>query len=232
METKNKSMKTITILLTKYSDLFGKFISGISKYGYSHASISIDEKEEVFYSFNIKGFAIEKPKKRIPKKRRAGSVCIRMQVPETIHAIIESEINRFLEKREQYTYSWWGVVLCLLHIPHKFENRYFCSQFVAELLSRSGAMELKKKESLYLPGQLVDGMECLFGTKQHIKKSRTSRDCYDNPTGFLLKSELMIYGICSGIKIGKGNNLMKWKRKVIFTSDFKHYTIIKKQKHN
>lgn len=82
--------------------------------------------------------------------------------------MIENEINRFLGKREQYTYSWWGVVLCLLHIPHKFENQYFCSQFVAEVLSRAGAIELKKEESLYLPGQLVDGFECLFGVKQLV----------------------------------------------------------------
>lgn len=65
-------------------------------------------------------------------------------------------------------------------------------------------------------------------TRPHIKKSRTSRDCFDNPTGFLLKSKLMTYGNCSGIKIGKGNNLMKWERKVIFTSDFKYDIIIKK----
>lgn len=44
----------------------------------------------------------------------------------------------------------------------------FCSQFVAEVLSKSGAVKLKKKESLYLPGQLVDGMECLFSQKQIV----------------------------------------------------------------
>lgn len=64
----NISMKTVTILLTKYSDFVGRFICKISKNKYSHASISIDEEEEIFYSFNIKGFAIEKPKKRMPKK--------------------------------------------------------------------------------------------------------------------------------------------------------------------
>ena len=31
----------------------------------------------------------------------------------------------------------------------------FCSQFVAEVLSKPGAVKLKKKESLYLPGQLA-----------------------------------------------------------------------------
>lgn len=168
MGTEKETMKTVTILLTRYSDLFGRFICGISKYGYSHASISIDDEEEIFYSFNYRGFVIEKPKKRIPKSRMAGSMCIRMQVPESVFSQIEEEINRFLEKREQYIYSRWGVVLCLLHIPHKFKNRYFCSQFVMEVLARAGAVELKKKESLYLPGQLVDGFECLFSSKQLV----------------------------------------------------------------
>ncbi len=166
MGTENKTMKTITILLTKYSGWFGKFICTISKNGYSHASVSIDGAEEIFYSFNYKGFVIEKPKKYIPKKRIPGSVCIRMQVPEKTYLLIQDEINQFLIKKEQYTYSRWGVILCLLHIPHKFKNRYFCSQFVAEVLLRAGAVELKKKESLYLPGQMLDEINCLFSAKQ------------------------------------------------------------------
>lgn len=168
METEKEEMKTVTVLLTRYSDLFGRFICKISRNAYSHASISIDGEEQIFYSFNYKGFVVEKPKKRKVKTRLDGSVCIRMQVPESVHAIIEEEIARFLEKKEQYIYSRWGVVLCLLHIPHKFRNRYFCSQFVAEVLSRAGAVELKKEESLYLPGQLMDGFECLFSRKQIV----------------------------------------------------------------
>lgn len=166
MGEENKSMKMVTILLTKYSDLFGRFISAISRDGYSHASISIDGKEEIFYSFNYKGFVIEKPKKRVPKTRKPGSICIRMQVPESTYTIIQEEANRFLMNRERYAYSRLGVVLCLLRIPHKFKNQYFCSQFVAEILSHAGAVELKKKESLYLPNQLIDGIECLFSQKQ------------------------------------------------------------------
>lgn len=168
MERENKSMKKVTILLTRYSDLFGKFICGISRGGFSHASISIDSEEEIFYSFNYRGFVIEKPKKRAPKTRRSGSICIRMQVPENIYNMIQKKINEFLDAKEQYTYSRLGVVLCLLGIPHKFKNHYFCSQFVAEILSQAGAVKLKKKESLYLPSQLIDGFECLFSQKQLV----------------------------------------------------------------
>lgn len=161
-------MKTVTILLTRYSGLFGRFICGISKNHYSHASISIDGAEEIFYSFNFRGFVIEKPKKYKPKARMKGSVCVRMQVPEHVFAVIEDEIGKFVEKREQYAYSRWGVILCLLHIPHKFQDRYFCSQFVAEVLLHAGAVELQKKESLYLPGQLLDQINCLFSAKQVV----------------------------------------------------------------
>lgn len=71
----------------------------ISKNGYSHASISIDSKEEIFYSFNFKGFVIEKPKKCFPKKRLPGSVCIRIQVPKSTYMLVKEEIQQFLEKR-------------------------------------------------------------------------------------------------------------------------------------
>lgn len=168
MEKKSKSIKTVTILLTKYSDFWGRIIRGINGEGYSHASISMDEEEEIFYSFNFKGFAIEKPKKRKPKKQAPGNACIRIQVPESIYAIIQEEINEFLEDVEKYRYTKLGLVLCILRIPHKFKNQYFCSQFVAEVLSRAGAIKLKKNESLYLPSHFIDGFECLFSKKQLV----------------------------------------------------------------
>lgn len=168
MEKKNKAIKTITILLTKYSDFLGRIIRGINGEGYSHASISMDDKEEIFYSFNFKGFAIEKPKKRKSKKQAPGSAYIRIQVPERIYSIIQEEINKFLEDGEKYRYTKLGVLLCVLRIPHKFKNQYFCSQFVAEVLSRAGAIKLKKNESLYLPSHLIDGFECLFSKKQLV----------------------------------------------------------------
>lgn len=123
---------------------------------------------EKCYSFNYKGFVIEKPKKYIPRKRMPGSACTRMQVPEETYMLIEEEISRFLARKEQYIYSRWGVILCLLHIPHKCNDRYFCSQFMAEVLLQAGAVKLEKKESLYLPGQLIDGIERLFSAKQLV----------------------------------------------------------------
>ena len=129
----NEAMKTVTILLTKYSDLVGRFICRISKNRYSHASISIDEAEEIFYSFNTKGFVIEKPKKRMPKKRIPGSVCIRMQVPAETYELIKKEIDHFIEKKNSmHTLIWeWCFVCCIFHINLKI------AIFVRSLLRKS-----------------------------------------------------------------------------------------------
>ena len=169
MKKEQEAMKTVTILLTKYSDWFSVFLCKICRNTYSHASISIDGNEEIFYSFNYKGFVIEKPKKYAPKTRMQGSMCIRMQVPESVHKKLETELERFVNNREIFSYSTLGVILCLLHIPHKFKNSYFCSQFVAELLSSTGAAKLKKNESLYLPMHFVDRMECDHSAVQIVK---------------------------------------------------------------
>lgn len=164
----DEPMRKVAILLTNYSDWFARFVCNISKNRYSHASISIDEEEEIFYSFNTNGFVVEKPKKRIPKSRIPGSVCIRIQVPEDTYKRIKDEIQHFMEQRERYSYSVVGVVLCVLQIPHKIRNQYFCSQFVAEVLAKAGAVQLKKRETLYLPGQLLDGIEYIFSEKQIV----------------------------------------------------------------
>ncbi len=151
--------KTVTILLTRYSDLFSNFLYVISKKGYTHASLSLDENDENFYSFNVKGFTIEKPKKRISRKRKAGSVCIRLQVSEEAHHILETLMKQFVENKTKYTYSKLGVFLCLIRIAHKFENSYFCSQFVAEMLHISNAVSLSKDASLYLPNELIEELK-------------------------------------------------------------------------
>jgi hypothetical protein len=114
-------MKTVTILLTKFTDVFGKFVSWYSHGGYTHASISIDEDEEIFYSFNYKGFVIEKPKKRTPKKRKPENVIIRMQIPDEVYRLIKEEIDSFLETGITILIPdlVWYFVFYIFHISSK-----------------------------------------------------------------------------------------------------------------
>lgn len=61
-------MKTIKIVLTRYSDLLSNAIYFLSGFGYAHASIGFGADQKEFYSFNYQGFCTE----TIEKHKRCG----------------------------------------------------------------------------------------------------------------------------------------------------------------
>lgn len=127
-------MKQICILLTKYSDWISSLVYYIGGQGYTHSSIALGDQPTQFYSFNYRGFAVETTEKH----RRRGVRCsrlYRLNVSDTVYERIEERIRHFLENRENYRYTRLGVLCCVLRLPLYWKNHYFCSQFVAELLS-------------------------------------------------------------------------------------------------
>lgn len=150
MESNEK--RVITVLFTRYYSAFANFIYFISGKGYTHASIALDEQDEYYYSFNFKGFRREYPKKH---KRRSGkSMGIKLEVSGESFERIKKKIEEMEDMKENLHYSRIGVLLCLLHIPCKMQNQYFCSQFVAETLELADSVFLRKNAALYLPNQL------------------------------------------------------------------------------
>lgn len=144
--------KVITVLFTRYHSIFANFIYWISGKGYTHASIALDERNEYYYSFNLRGFRREYPRKH--KRRSRKSMGIKLEVSRESYDKMKRKIEEMEERKDKLHYSRLGVFLCLLHIPYKLQNQYFCSQFVAETLEISDAISLKKNAALYLPNQL------------------------------------------------------------------------------
>jgi len=145
--------RTIYILLTKYSDGLSKTIGLFTGSEYMHASIGLEDRE-TFFSFNTKkGFCIETP---FRKPRSAPRILYRLDVPEDVYDNIAQRIQEFVNGNGRYKFNYLGTVLCILRlplwcIPVFNNNRYFCSQFVSELLSLSGAAKLRKNPLRYLP---------------------------------------------------------------------------------
>ncbi|MDD3219716.1 MAG: hypothetical protein PHC41_09015 [Lachnospiraceae bacterium] len=151
--------KIITVLLTRYYDKVSNFIYYITGRGYTHASISLGEGEDCFYSFNFKGFRIEHPGKHREKVKMGESVAYRLAVTEEEYERISHYIEKMKENSAVLSYSSFGVFLCMLRIPFKMKNRYFCSQFVAETLQQTKSVQLRKKASLYFPNELPKVLE-------------------------------------------------------------------------
>ena len=159
--------RTIVVLFTCYKDMISDFVYYISGKSYTHASVALEENSEVFYSFNKKGCRKEYPK-RYNKKMRNQSGAIYLEVSEKSWLQLQHQLVEMEAASERYHYSTLGVLTCLLHIAWRRKGRYFCSQFVSELLGLTDEIQLKKKSSLYLPCQLAKELSELSCVK-HIK---------------------------------------------------------------
>ena len=149
--------KYVYVLLTKFSDRASKAIRGLTRSSYTHASLGIDEKYEEFYSIVTKGFRREQFH-RFSKERRLETSCrlYKIHVSDEVYEEICIILKRHEARSKHYKYSKLGVALCLLHIGHKINHRYFCSQFVAEILQSSQVISSKKSSSLFLPDDFMD----------------------------------------------------------------------------
>lgn len=151
MDNKRK----IAVLLVRQHSKFSNLVYVIGGGGYTHAALAIDAEGDDFYSFNFRGFCIEHPRKRIHRSLRK-SAYYQFEVTEEEYQILKERIDRFLENPDRYNYNRLGVLLCLLRIPFRTKKSYFCSQFVAEMLSLCDrTIVLNKKSSLYMPNHLT-----------------------------------------------------------------------------
>lgn len=150
------AMQEVGLLFTRYSDIFGRIVGLLTGSGFSHVSVSPDLGSGVFYSFNIKGFAVERPLAHSPRRRLKGSLLLRLKVDGESHERLMRALGRYLDERESYSYSKLGFVACLAGIRYRRPRARFCSQFVAEVLKEAGVAKETVTPELCLPAQLAD----------------------------------------------------------------------------
>lgn len=143
------NVKHISIILTQYDDMFSRFIRMMLHQEYTHVSLGMEGYETAF-SFNFKGFALEKPHKLF---RRNKNKSIVFEISNDQYERMEDQILKFQKQKEELNYTKLGVLLCVLRIPFVRKRKYFCSHFVAEILYHGG-FALKKKHQFYLPQHL------------------------------------------------------------------------------
>lgn len=161
-------MRTVTIMCSRYHKWGMRLFRAITGERYNHVSFSLDDGCEIFYSFNLKGFAVEKPRKHYPATRVPGSAYVRIEVPDEVWGRLHDEVERFRDHADEYAYTRLGFLLCLLHLPRAFPNRLFCSQFVASVLERAGVVRLRKPPEAYLPQQLMSQVDYLYPTSSPV----------------------------------------------------------------
>lgn len=153
-------MKSVYILVTSTRTVFSRGMRMVVTDEFTHASISLDREMRQVFSFARKheklmlpaGFVREDIYSGVyGKNPDAPCALLELNVSDEVYARIARRLYSMISCAEDYRYSILGVFLCKFDIAYNRERHYFCSQFVADVLENSGAMQMPKPVSLMRP---------------------------------------------------------------------------------
>lgn len=166
-------MKTIYILLTRSGTLLSKLVYAVTGASYTHASMAFDEELNCLYSSTRKNgytmFPAGPSKEYLNKgvfRLRDDAPCALYALEVTDEAYVRARrrAEHMMARGELYRFNTLGLILCALHIRWQRRRHYFCSQFVSEVLQKSGALDLPKPSTLMHPSDYAElpQLRCLY----------------------------------------------------------------------
>ena len=156
-EQKNR---TIYIVLTQTKTYPARAIKLYTKEPFAHASITFDENLEEMYSFARRGkynpfnagFIREYIDRGVFGRFKSTRCSIyRLYITERQYQNLRKEIDIFVRNKNSYSYNYLGLIAAAFNIPVRSKSRYFCSQFVAYVLEKSGINIFSKSYALVKP---------------------------------------------------------------------------------
>ncbi|MDQ0155802.1 hypothetical protein [Robertmurraya andreesenii] len=152
----------VYIILTDTGTLFTKLIKKFTKQPLNHASISFTKELDTTYSFGRKrannpfngGFVKEDMNGKL--FQRATCAIYSCSVSEIEYRQMKMVVEQFERHKHSYKYNFIGLFGVLLNkkIPRK--RAFFCSEFVATILSNGGIDIKGKHPSVIKPNDLGD----------------------------------------------------------------------------
>lgn len=153
-------MKTIYILLTRSGTLLSDLVYLVTGDPYTHVSLAFDESLSTLYSSTRKNGYTMFPAGPSPEYLNRGIFALHRDIPCALYALeVTDEVYRRARRRTEhmmahgylYRFNSLGLVLCKMNIGWQRRRHYFCSQFVSEVLQKSGALDLPKPTTLMRP---------------------------------------------------------------------------------
>lgn len=171
-------MKTIYLLLTRSQTCLSRTIHALTGDSYTHVSVAFDEALTTLCSFARYDARFPLPAGLVREQPTAGYYGAHPQIPCALVAVEVSEAGYARARgcaeamlarqeataRRTYRYSVLGLPACRAGLPLRRKGRYFCSQFVSELLALTGDVALPGPPELMRPQELTQLPEavCLW----------------------------------------------------------------------
>ena len=166
-------MKTLYIFLTRSGTLLSNLVYHITGAQYTHVSLAFDPDLTTLYSSTRKNGYTMFPAGPSKEYLNRGVFRLREDIPCALYALDVTEeaylrarrrADHMMAHGELYRFNSLGLLLCALHIRWKRRRHYFCSQFVSEVLQKSGTLDLPKHSTLMHPNDYTSlpQLRCLY----------------------------------------------------------------------
>lgn len=182
--------RNVYIVLTDTGSILTKMIKLYTKKPYNHASISFDSNLTEMYSFGRKkmnnpfngGFVQEDVNNGLFKE--ADCVVYSLTVTEEDLDKMRNYINDMEKQKEVYRYNFLGLFGFFFHKPIQRENSYFCSEFVASVLTTCSGVRFNKPTALIAPSDLqeVPNIQLIYEGKLKDYDNNGVRVVQNNPS--------------------------------------------------
>ena len=205
------TMKTLYIFLTRSGTLLSNLVYSLTGAQYTHVSLAFDEDLSTLYSSTRKNGYTMFPAGPSREYLNRGVFLMRENIPCALYALeVTDEAYTRAKRRTQhmmhhgelYRFNSLGLLLCWMHIRWQRRRHYFCSQFVSEVLQKSGALELPKPSTLMHPSDYAElpELRCLYrGTLAGLPQ-RQSMELGEAPTVVSVYLGLMLGLAKAGVR--------------------------------
>ncbi|UOR13436.1 C40 family peptidase [Halobacillus amylolyticus] len=153
-------MKFVYIIVSNTGSVANRAIKTFTYAPYNHASLSLDKGMKRMYSFGRKkptnpfwgGFVQENLINGTFSWYPYSTCAVyRLTLPKRNYQKLERIIKAFAKNHKTYLYNYIGLLGVPVNKPLTIPASYFCSQFVAEVLHRSGVPLFSKASALVTP---------------------------------------------------------------------------------
>ena len=137
--------KKVYIVLSQTGTILSRILKLITRAPYNHSSIALTEDLQTMYSFGrvrpynpfLGGFVQESPAHGTFKRFKNTRVMVlETEISQSSYSEVGQLICEMMKDKARYHYNYWGLILAALNIHFKRENRYYCSEFIKELVLR------------------------------------------------------------------------------------------------
>lgn len=164
LQTDTPAVRYIYLVISQSGSWLSQLLKIITGAEYNHISISLSPDLVAMYSFGRihpynpfwGGFVVESLHRGTFKRfSEAKGVVISIPVSGESYLGIARTLDGMLTEQGTYRYNYLGLVLAGLHIQYRKGRRYYCSEFVKELLLRSRVKGATQLSAIVQPIQFL-----------------------------------------------------------------------------